>query len=130
MQVYKTKGFARFSRRQRIDDDALCEAISRAAQGLIDADLGGGLIKQRLARAGQGRSRGDRMLAAYRTGKRAVFLYGFAKSGKASLASGELVVYRQLAGVLLKADAAALARLLADGEIFEVAFDGENPIPE
>ena len=45
VQVDKTKGFARFARRQQIDDDALCEAISRAEQGLIDADLGGGVIK-------------------------------------------------------------------------------------
>lgn len=130
MRVFTTKEFARLARKERIGANRLRETVARAERGLIDADLGGGLIKQRLARAGQGRSRGDRMLAAYRTGKRAVFLYGFAKSGKASLASGELVVYRQLAGVLLKADAAALARLLADGEIFEVAFDGENPIPE
>ena len=74
MQVYKTKGFARFARRQRIDDDALCEAISRAEQGLIDADLGGGVIKQRVPRPGQGRSGGYRTIVFYRKQARAVFV--------------------------------------------------------
>jgi hypothetical protein len=45
---------------------------------VVDADLGGGVIKQRVARVGQGRSGGYRMLVAYRAGARAVFLYGFA----------------------------------------------------
>jgi len=39
-------------------DDRLCEAVERAESGLIDANLGGGLIKQRVARLGQGRSGG------------------------------------------------------------------------
>ena len=55
MQVFKTKGFARFARHEEISDSVLREAIRRAERGLIDADLGGGLIKQRVARRGQGR---------------------------------------------------------------------------
>jgi len=80
VQVYKTKGLARFARRERIADVSLAEAIDRADRGLIDADLGGGLIKQRVARQGQGRSGGYRTIVAYRTKDRAVFLYAFAKN--------------------------------------------------
>jgi hypothetical protein len=54
--------------------------IERAERGIIDADLGGGLIKQRVARPGQGRSGGFRMIVVYRTKERAVFIYGFAKT--------------------------------------------------
>jgi hypothetical protein len=61
-------------------DDRLCEAVERAESGLIDANLGGGLIKQRVARLGQGRSGGYRAVVAYRRLGRAVFLYGFAKN--------------------------------------------------
>ena len=64
---------ARFTRRERISDRNLREAIERAERGIVDADLGGGLIKQRVARAGQGRSGGYRMLVAYRVRDRAVF---------------------------------------------------------
>jgi len=66
LRIFKTKSFVRFARRERISDASLCEAIRRAERGLIDADLGGGVIKQRVARAGQGRSGGFRVLIAYR----------------------------------------------------------------
>jgi hypothetical protein len=58
MQIFKTRWLARFARHERITDVSLREAIARAERGLIDADLGGGLIKQRVARQGQGRSGG------------------------------------------------------------------------
>ncbi len=56
MRIYKTKPFARFADHEGIHDDALCEAIQRAKTGLVDADLGGSVIKQRIARKGQGKS--------------------------------------------------------------------------
>jgi hypothetical protein len=58
----------------------LAEAIARAERGMVDAALGGGLIKQRVARQGQGKSGGWRTLIAYRKGDRAVFLFGFART--------------------------------------------------
>jgi hypothetical protein len=56
MRVFKTKPFARFANREGIADEELCEAVRRVERGLIDADLGGGVIKQRLAREGTGRA--------------------------------------------------------------------------
>ncbi len=56
MRVFKNAWFERFARKQRIPDEALLEAVARAERGQIDADLGGGVIKQRVARRGQGRS--------------------------------------------------------------------------
>src|SRR3954465_11806237 len=79
-RIFKTKWLVRYVRRERIADRSLTEAIERAGRGLIDPDLGGGIIKQRVARSGQGRSGGYRMLIAYRAGARAVFLYAFAKN--------------------------------------------------
>ena len=52
MRVFKTRWFARFARQEKIADASLREAIARAEHGLVDADLGGGLIKQRVARQG------------------------------------------------------------------------------
>ena len=56
MKLFKNAWFERFARKQKLDDAVLREAIQRAEQGLIDADLGGGVIKQRVARPGQGKS--------------------------------------------------------------------------
>ena len=82
MRIFKTKWFVRYVRQERISDHGLRDAIERAERGLVDADLGGGVIKQRVARPGQGRSGGYRMLIAYRSGNRAVFMYGIAKNDR------------------------------------------------
>jgi hypothetical protein len=94
MRIFKTKWLVRFARRERIADRSLREAIERADQGLIDADLGGGIIKQRIARGGQGRSGGYRTLVAYRAGTRAVFLYAFAKNERDNIDPDELPTFR------------------------------------
>lgn len=123
MRVFKTKEFARFSRREKIRDLGLCEAVERAERGLIDADIGGGVIKQRVARPGEGRSGGYRTIIAYRSQTRSIFMYGFPKSGKANLSDDEVVVYRRLAKAFLGLDEADLLRLTKSGELIEVAYD-------
>ena len=70
LRVFATRVFARFASKERLDDKRLCEAIARAERGLVDADLGGNLIKQRVARPGGGRSGGYRMVIAYRASQR------------------------------------------------------------
>lgn len=126
MQVFKTKDFARFARKEKIDDDALCGGVRRAERGLIDADLGGGLIKQRVARKGQGRSGGFRTIIAYRSTKRAVFLHGFAKSAKDNVSDDELEALKKASAVVLAMDAAAVANALDQGKWTEVVCDGQE----
>ena len=87
---------------------------------MVDADLGGGLIKQRVAREEQGRSGGYRLLVAHRQQGRAVFLYGFAKNEQDSIGPDELASLREIATAWLEADAARIARALAEKELQEV----------
>jgi hypothetical protein len=96
VRTFNTKWLVRYARRERITDRSLSDAIERAARGLIDADLGGGIIKQRVAREGQGRSGGYRILVAYRAGARAVFLYAFAKNERENIGSDELLTWREI----------------------------------
>jgi hypothetical protein len=121
LRIFKTKWFVRFARRERIADGRLIETVRRAAAGLIDADLGGGLLMQRLSRPGQGRSGGYRVLIAYRPKARAVFIYGFAKSERDNIGKDELETARDIATAWLEADADRLSRAIADGLIREVA---------
>src|SRR5271165_2867188 len=109
MQVFKTRWFARFARHELIADTSLREAIARAERGLIDADLGGGLIKQRVARQGQGRSGGYRMVVAYRAKGRAVFLFAFAKNERENIDRHELVELRKVGLNWLNAPAQKIA---------------------
>jgi hypothetical protein len=123
MRIFKTKWLARFIRREGIADKSLREAIERADRGLIDADLGGGLIKQRVARQGQGRSGGYRMIVVYRAKDIAVFIYGFAKSERENIDPGELETARDIAASWLAADAERITRGIIEEEIQELSND-------
>ena len=117
------KAFARYARRMRISNAILLEAANRARRGLIDADLGGGLIKQRLPRPGQGRSGGFRSLMAYRDGERIVFLHAFAKSDLDNVDPDLQAFWRQAAGGLLAMNDAALQLALELGDMLEISYD-------
>lgn len=120
MRVFKTKEFVRFVRREGIPDARLWEAARRAHDGLVDADLGGGLIKQRVARPGQGRRGGYRTLMAFRLEEATVFLYGFAKSERDNISPDELVFWRKVASGLLTMSAAQWQTVIATREVIEV----------
>ena len=124
MRVFKTKPFARFAGAERIADDVLCDAAHRAEKGLIDADLGGGVIKQRLAREGQGKSGGYRSIVLFRRGARAFFVYGFAKNERDNIKRDELAAFRKLAKTMLALDDAVLAAAIRNGTITEIMCDG------
>ncbi len=123
MRTFKTKPFARFANREGIPDGDLCDAVRRAGRGLVDADLGG-VIKQRIARQGQGRSGGFRVIVVFGRGERALFVHGFAKSDRENLRDNELRALRALASEMLGLDGAGLEAMLANGTISEVSCDG------
>ena len=119
----ETKWLVRWARRERIADRSLREAIERAERGLVDAGLGGGIIKQRVAREGQGRSGGYRMLVAYRVGQRAVFLFGFAKRERENIDADELLTLREIGAAWLAADPSRIMQAVEEGALQEVTDD-------
>jgi hypothetical protein len=130
LRVFYTKEFARFSRREEIDAERLCEAVQRASRGLIDANLGGGLIKQRVARPGKGRRGGYRTLMAFSSKVGTVFLYGFAKNERDNIGPDELEFWRKVARAFLTMNEAQLAALIAAQEITEVSCHDKNGLPK
>ena len=126
MRIFKTKWLARFARREGIADQSLRAAIERAEQGLIDADLGGGLIKQRVARPGRGRSGGYRMIVGYRIKNRAVFLLGFAKNERENIEDNELLSLREIAERWLAADDASIQKEIELGNLQEIDHDEKS----
>jgi hypothetical protein len=123
VRILMTRWFRRFARRERVTDAALRDAVMRAERGQIDADLGGGVIKQRVARPGRGRSGGFRMILLYRAGARAIFAFGFAKSRKDDLEPDELEAYRELAKAYLALADGGIDGHVADGILAEIAND-------
>jgi len=102
------------------------DAIERAERGLIEADLGGGVIKQRVARPGQGKSGGFRTIILYRAAERAFFVYGFAKNDRNNIDDGEEALFRKAAGYVLGLSDAQLAELIGKGQFSEVQENGEE----
>lgn len=97
LRIFVTRTFDRLARKSGLDDQALLDAVNRAEQGLVDAHLGHFLIKQRIARTGEGCSGGYRTIIAYRKGDVAVFIFAFAKSDQENLSDRELVNLQGLA---------------------------------
>jgi hypothetical protein len=123
LRVFVTKAFRRFQRKESIADEALCAAIARANRGLIDADLGRGLIKQRVARKGQGRSGGFRTIVAFRIGDRAVFMFGFVKSRRGNLGPEDERDLADYGTILLGLDDDGLDAALTSDELKELECD-------
>jgi hypothetical protein len=126
MRIFKNKPFARFARKNDIEDSDLCKAIEDANSGLIGADLGSGVIKQRLARKGSGKSGGFRTLIFFRTGKLAIFVHGFAKNEMENIRPDELTVLKKLASTMLAYRTEELEMAVGSGSLAEVKCDGKS----
>ncbi|MDP2125043.1 MAG: type II toxin-antitoxin system RelE/ParE family toxin [Parvibaculum sp.] len=123
MRVFKNKWFGRFARKEGLSDAILFTAAARAGRGDIDADLGGGVIKQRIARRGQGKSGGYRAVILFRRGDKAFFVYGFAKNDRDNIDGEELIHFRKLAREMFGLTDALIARLECEGTLKEVIGD-------
>jgi hypothetical protein len=123
MRVFKNRPFARFARKAGLSDAALRGAIRDVERGLVDADLGGGVIKQRVARPGGGKSGGFRTIILFRQGARAFFVHGFAKNDQANIRDDELAAFRMLAAEMLGYRDEAIASAVSAGVLIEVTDD-------
>ena len=126
LKVFKNKSFTRFARKSGINDAALCKAAMNAEHGLIDADLGGGVIKQRIARDGGGKSGGFRTIILFKAGTRAFFVHGFAKNKLDNISDNDLVLLKRLAAEMLNYNDAELTQAINENLIIEVTCDEET----
>ena len=126
MRIFRNKWFSRFARQEGIADQELIEAIERADRGLVDADLGGGVIKQRIARPGEGKSGGFRSIVLFRKEELAFFVFGFAKNDQDNIDRKELKAFRALADDMLAYDTKTLAKVIRSGALTEVKDDDEQ----
>ena len=120
MSIYKTRSFARWVKREGLADRDLCDAVVEMQKGLIDARLGGGLIKKRVARSGHGKRGGYRVILASNLGDRWVFMFGFAKNERDNVDDDELRLMKPLASAFLEMDDRMLRQALTSGEFLEI----------
>jgi hypothetical protein len=120
VRAFKTRTFERWAGKAGVTDGALLNAVAQMERGLIDADLGGNLFKQRVALPGRGKSGSTRTIIATRFAGTLFFLYGFEKSERDNVSGKEIETFKLLAGVLLGLDVGALAKALERGELTEL----------
>ena len=129
MRIFKSKEFARFAEKTSITDNNLCKAVVEIHAGTVDANLGGGVYKQRVRRAGGGKSGGFRTILLLRLGQIAIFVDGFSKSDQSNISVEELRAFRMIAKNLLF-DSAAVANALKSGKLIEVTCEEANTISQ
>lgn len=122
-RVFKTRHFARWMRKTDLTDAALCEAVHEMVDGLIDADLGGDVVKKRVALPGRGKRGGARTLVATRKASRWFFVFGFEKNERANVTPTELEALQTLAGSLLGLSGDELDLAVEDGALQEICHD-------
>ena len=128
MMIYKTRWFDRWARKQDLSTRALCEAVREMQAGLYEADLGGGLLKKRIARPGQGKSGGFRTLVATNRGGKWFFVFGFPKNVRSNIDKDEEDSLKKLASHLLSLSSPALVTAQRAGELMEVNCDAQDQI--
>lgn len=125
-RVFKTRHFYRWMRKTALTDSALCAAVDEMMQGLIDADLGGGVVKKRIGLAGRGKRGGARTLVATNRGHRWFFVYGFEKNDRANIADDELEALKDLALQLLARPGWQLDEAVQDGALQEICHEHKS----
>ncbi|MFT4178674.1 MAG: type II toxin-antitoxin system RelE/ParE family toxin [Thermomonas sp.] len=125
-RIFRTRQFTRKMRKVGLSDAALLDAVDEMAQGLIDADLGGGLVKKRVALPGRGKSGSTRTIVATNKGNRWFFLYGFEKNEKVNISNDELEALKTYATDLLKRTTTQLDDAVADGALQEITHDRQD----
>jgi hypothetical protein len=125
VRIFKTRALAKITRQNGISDASLVTAVDNAMRGLIDADLGGHVIKQRLARPGEGKRGGFRMLIGFRSDL-AIFLFGFAKNERENIDRDLLKTLREIVAMWFAADEKSIAQALADGILIEIHHGTED----
>ncbi|MEH2456670.1 type II toxin-antitoxin system RelE/ParE family toxin [Nostoc sp.] len=128
MIIYKTRWFDRWARKEGLNDLSLCTAVNEMTAGLYEADLGGGLVKKRIARSGQGKRGGFRTLVATNKGDYWFFVFRFPKNERSNINKQEEEALKKLASVLLSYTLQDLEKAKLEDELMEVICNAEEEI--
>ena len=124
LRLLKNRAFARFADKEGLTDRALCKAAEEVEAGLVDARLGGFLLKKRVAKGSSGKSGGFRTILAHRQGRRLIFIFGFAKNERDNISGKERLALLKLGEEYMGHSETTLDGLIAKGVLTEVICHG------
>ena len=120
MRVFKNTWFNRFADKEGIADIELLEAVNQLEAEQPDADLGGGVYKVRLARPGEGKSGGYRVIVFFKSGERTFYQYGYSKADRDNIDQKELRLYKKIAKTKLNMTKKELTKAINARELIEI----------
>ncbi len=123
MKIYKTRLFSKWQKKERLSDIALCTAAREVIDGLVEADLGGGLFKKRISKSGMGKSGGYRTILATQVKGVIFFIFGFAKNERANISNAEKQTFIEVAAKLLAFSSEETNQLISEQKLFEVHYE-------
>lgn len=115
-----TRYFGKWAASEGLSHEALTTAVAEIEDGLVDAQLGGNLVKKRVAIPGRGKRGSTRTILAVKTGQCAFYIYGYAKNARANISRDELKGLKMLAKELLGYEGKVLGQALSSGALVEV----------
>lgn len=126
-RIFKERAFVRWMRKTGLTDSLLVKAVEEMARGLVNADLGGGVLKKRIALPGRGKSGSIRTLLVTNKGNRWIFLFGYEKNEKDSLTHEELTAAKEYAKEALGWTEAQIAGKIHRRSLEEIPHEKEDP---
>jgi hypothetical protein len=120
VRIFKNKWFTRFAGNEGITDGELRDMVSQLEEGQADADLGGGVYKIRVARPGEGKSGGYRVIVFFRSEERTFYQYAYPKSSRDNISQKELRVFKRTAKTNFAMSDRELANAIRAGEFIEI----------
>ncbi len=123
MQIYQTKWFAHWAIKEGLTNQTIIDAVIEMEKGLVDAHLGGNVVKKRVGIGGRGKSGGVRTILAFKVKHNAFFLYGFAKNQKDNINEKELQALKKMAAHFLDYDKKAIEKAIKSNELIEVNYE-------
>jgi hypothetical protein len=123
LKIYKTQVFDKWCKKEGLSDTSLCKAVDEMNHGLIDAELGSGLVKKRMAKPGHGKRGSYRTLLAFRYESRAIFMSGFSKNEVDNITPDEKNVFKRLCAIYLNANLNEIEAMCNAKKLIEVSHE-------
>ena len=119
-RVFKYTRFSRFASKECITDHELLEVVEQLEAEQADANLGGDVYKVRIARPGEGKSGGHRVIVYFRNEYRTFFSYGFSKNDRGNISEKDLRRFKEDAKDLFSYTDEEIKKYLRNGSLIEI----------
>lgn len=123
MKIFKTRYFSKWAKKRDLKDALLLQIAQDISNGIFEANLGGGVLKKRIATEGRGKRASVRSIIIYKRENHCFFVYGFLKNEKTNITPNEEAAFKILARELLNLSEPEIVTRLRSGALLEIGHE-------